>query len=128
MRPTDARVLAGSHVVRKRDGSEGRDEGQPLRTARLPSPAILVSWPARGRVKRTPWLLGRFLIEFIFAAGAQAALPAGPSPPILVAQAARGSVPLTGRVPGVPVGALQGALAAPRGPSRGRVGLGGGRL
>jgi hypothetical protein len=81
------------------------------------SPAIPVSWPARGRVKRTPWLLGRFLIERIFAAGAQAVLPAVPTLELsTTAQTGRGSR-IRAVFRGSAMGTFQGSCATHGGPS-----------
>jgi hypothetical protein len=82
------------------------------------SPAIPVSWLACGRVKRTPWLLGRFLIEFIFAAGAQAVLPAVPAPELVVtAQTGRRSR-IRAVFRGSAMGTFQGSLATHGSPQR----------
>jgi len=85
------------------------------------SPAIPVSWPARGRVKRTPWLLGRFLIEFIFAAGAQPVLPTIPAPELVVtAQTGRRSR-IRAVFRGSTMGTFQRSLATHGGPQRCKV-------
>jgi hypothetical protein len=82
------------------------------------SPAILVSWPVCGRVKRTPWLLRWLLIEFIFAAGAQAVLPTVPAPELVVtAQTGRRSC-IRAVFRGSAMGTFQGSLATHGGPQR----------
>ncbi len=82
------------------------------------SPAIPVLLPARGWVKRTPWLLRWLLIEFIFAAGAQAVLPAVPAPELVVtAQTGRRSR-IWAVFRGSAMGPFQGSLATHGGPQR----------
>jgi hypothetical protein len=82
------------------------------------SPAIPVLLPARWGVKRTPWLLGRFLIEFIFAAGAQAVLPTVPARELVVtAQTGRRSR-IRAVFRGSAMGTFRGSLVTHGGPQQ----------
>jgi hypothetical protein len=82
------------------------------------SPAIPVSWPARGRVKRAPWLLRWLPVELMPTAGAQAVLPTIPAPELLVTAQTRGISGIRAVFRGSAMGAFPWPFVTHGGPQR----------